>query len=90
MTTDSPGPGTDTGDAQGMEEDRVVARRVDNPTDAAPGDEATYRAADPAPDGDPAATTAAAGPHTGTGGSESERAQHEMTGADESEPTRSE
>jgi hypothetical protein len=35
---------------QGNEEDRVVSRRVDNPTQAGPGDERAYRAADPAPD----------------------------------------
>ena len=35
---------------QDNEEDRVVSRRVDNPTQAGPGDERAYRAADPAPD----------------------------------------
>jgi hypothetical protein len=35
---------------QENEEDRVVSRRVDNPTQAGPGDERAYRAADPAPD----------------------------------------
>ena len=34
------------------EEDRVVSRRVVNPTRAEPGDERAYRAADPAPDGE--------------------------------------
>lgn len=62
------------------EEDRVVSRRVDNPTQAEPGDERAYRAADPGPDGDP--VDAPRGPTGGTG-----------TGSgpdDDSEPTRSE
>ena len=37
----------------GAEEDRVVSRRVDNPTEASPEDERAYRAADPAPDAGP-------------------------------------
>jgi hypothetical protein len=39
---------------QENEEDRVVSRRVDNPTQAGPGDEQAYRAADPAPDAEDA------------------------------------
>ncbi len=63
--------------------DRVVSRRVDNPTAADPGDDRVHAAADPpateAPDTDPG----------GTGG-ESERAARDLDGDDESEPTRSE
>lgn len=63
--------------------DRVVSRRVDNPTSAAPGDDRVHAAADPSsgdtPDTDPG----------GTGG-ESERAARDLDGDDESEPTRSE
>ena len=40
-----------TADQDRDDEDRVVSRRVDHPTKAGPGDEAAYRAADPAPDG---------------------------------------
>jgi hypothetical protein len=58
------------------EEGRVVSRRVDNPTQAEPGDERAYRAADPGPDGD--AVDAPRGP----------TAEHSPD--DESEPTRSE
>jgi hypothetical protein len=39
------------------EEDRVVSRRVDNPTEATPEDEQTYRAADPDPTDDAADDT---------------------------------
>ncbi len=37
----------------GSEEDRVVSRRVDNPTAATADDERAYAAADPAPDPQP-------------------------------------
>jgi hypothetical protein len=62
------------------EEDRVVSRRVENPTKADPGDEQVYRAADPGPGSDP--VDAPRGP---TGG-----ATGETSPDDESEPTRSE
>ncbi|HYH29869.1 MAG TPA: hypothetical protein VD903_05745 [Pseudonocardia sp.] len=62
------------------EEDRVVSRRVENPTRAEPGDERVYRAADPAPGGDP--VDAPRGPTGGAGRGTSPD--------DESEPTRSE
>jgi hypothetical protein len=42
------------------EEDRVVSRRVDNPTEATPEDEQTYRAADPDPTDDAATDDAGA------------------------------
>lgn len=65
------------------ENDRVVSRRVDNPTSAAPGDDRVHAAADPpageAPDTDPG----------GTGGA-AERAAHDLDSDEESEPTRSE
>jgi hypothetical protein len=74
------------------EDDRVVSRRVDNPTAAGPGDEAAYRAADPVPDGsggaDPADDTTA--DDRQAGGGSAERARAEMQNVDESEPTRSE
>jgi hypothetical protein len=63
-----------------MNTDRVVSRRVANPTRAEPGDERAYRAADPGSDGD--AVDAPRGP---TGG-----AQAEPSPDDDSEPTRSE
>lgn len=64
-------------------EDRVVSRRVDNPTSAEPGDAATYAAADPDAH-DP--------PDTGRGGAggESERAERDLGAENGSEPTRSE
>ena len=62
------------------QEDRVVSRRVDNPTAADPGDERAYRAADPEPEGDP--VDAPRGP---TGG-----AADGPSPDDDSEPTRSE
>jgi hypothetical protein len=66
------------------EEDRVVSRRVDNPTAADPGDERAYRAADPG--------AAAKEPDTDDGGtgSTTERAGRDLDADDESEPTRSE
>jgi len=76
------------------DQDRVVSRRVDHPTNADPQDEATYEAADPAPDGDQPTPPepAAAAPHEDAGGAggASERAAAELEDADESEPTRSE
>ena len=62
------------------EEDRVVSRRVDNPTKAEPGDERAYRAAEPGPYDDP--VDAPRGPTGGAGDAPSPD--------DESEPTRSE
>jgi hypothetical protein len=64
------------------EEDRVVSRRVDNPTAAGPEDERAYHAADTGPGGD--------GPASGGHGSTTERAEHDLDASDESEPTRSE
>jgi hypothetical protein len=63
------------------EEDRVVSRRVDNPTQAGPGDERAYRAAQPLPASDP--TDSPRGP---TGGV----ADEDVAPDDSSEPTRSE
>lgn len=63
------------------EEDRVVSRRVDNPTAATEEDERAYRAADPLPDG------GAGDSYRGATGGVSE---HEVSPGDESEPTRSE
>jgi len=70
------------------DEDRVVTRRVDHPTEADPGDDAVYRAANPQPDDDPsrAAPADGGGPRGGT----TERAADELDGTAESEPTRSE
>jgi hypothetical protein len=65
---------------QATEEDRVVSRRVDNPTDATPEDERAYRAADPLPGSDPADSSR--GPTGGVAGQGSPD--------DSSEPTRSE
>ena len=67
------------------DQDRAVSRRVDNPTDAAPDDEAVYRAADPLPD-DGHAT----GEKPETTGSTTEAAAAELAEANESEPRRSE
>ena len=69
------------------EEDRVVSRRVDNPTKAAEEDERSYAAAndrdaDDSPDPDEQAAASA--------GSTTERAATERAADDESEPTRSE
>jgi hypothetical protein len=68
------------------EEDRVVSRRVDNPTAAGPEDERAYHAADTAPDTGPGGD----GPASGGHGSTTERAEHDLDASDESEPTRSE
>jgi hypothetical protein len=65
------------------EEDRVVSRRVDNPTSADEGDERAYRAADPTADPSPDR-------RSGGGGSTAERADRDLDADDESEPTRSE
>jgi hypothetical protein len=63
------------------EEDRVVSRRVDNPTRATEEDERAYRAADPLPDGGEGDTYRGA-----TGGVSAD----DDSPGDESEPTRSE
>jgi hypothetical protein len=68
------------------EEDRVVSRRVENPTAAGPEDERAYRAADPVPDTAPGGDDSASGGQ----GSTTERAEHDLDAADDSEPTRSE
>jgi hypothetical protein len=83
VTTERRGGGDPT---NRTEEDRVVSRRVDNPTAAGPEDELAYRAADPGSDTEPGGDgTASGGP-----GSTTERAEHDLDAADESEPTRSE
>ncbi|MDN5748143.1 MAG: hypothetical protein L0H64_06495 [Pseudonocardia sp.] len=63
--------------------DRVVSRRVDNPTAADPGDEGAYTAADPS-------TDTGADTDRGGDGTASERAARDLDGDDGSEPTRSE
>jgi hypothetical protein len=63
--------------------DRVVSRRVSNPTAATPDDERAYRAADSGIE--PETDT-----RTGGEGGASERAARETAADDESEPTRSE
>ncbi len=65
------------------DEDRVVSRRVDNPTRAEPGDADAYAAADPPAEPEPDRDT-------GGAGGESTRAARDLAGDDESEPTRSE
>ncbi len=74
--------------------DRVVSRRVNHPTNADPQDETTYEAADPAPDGDLPTPPEPAAPAPDEDASDaegaSEKAAAELDGADESEPTRSE
>jgi hypothetical protein len=67
------------------DQDRVVSRRVQNPTDAEPGDDAVYRAADPLPD-DAAPSSGA----TSDGGVSTEDAADELDAENESEPVRSE
>lgn len=67
----------------GEDQDRVVSRRVDNPTTAAPGDADVYRAAAPAAEPD-------ADRDTGGGGGTAERAGRDLDTDDESGPTRSE
>jgi len=67
------------------DQDRAVSRRVDNPADAAPDDEAVYRAADPLPD-DGHATRE----QPETTGSTTEAAAAELAQENESEPQRSE
>jgi hypothetical protein len=68
---------------QGTEEDRVVSRRVDNPTRARPGDQDAYAAADPTAEPEPDRDGG------GSGGA-AERAARDMDGENEDEPTRSE
>jgi hypothetical protein len=71
--------------AERDDEDRVVSRRVDNPTDAGPDDESVYRAADPLPDdGHPTSE------QPETTGSTTEAAAAELAEENESEPQRSE
>jgi hypothetical protein len=41
---------SESSDVSHVEEDRVVGRRVDNPTSATEADERAYEAADPLPD----------------------------------------
>ena len=67
------------------EEDRVVSRRVQNPTEAAEEDHRTYEAAtrrdaDDTPEGT----------HGPAEGGTAERADHDLAADDESEPDRSE
>ena len=67
------------------DDDRVVSRRVSNPTDAGPEDESVYRAADPLPDdGHPTSE------QPETSGSTTEAAAAEIAEEDTSEPRRSE
>jgi hypothetical protein len=68
-------------DANRVEEDRVVGRRVDNPTNATGSDEQAYRAADPLPDS--GAADSYRGPTGGVSG-------HDEEPNAESEPTRTE
>jgi hypothetical protein len=77
--------GPDHGDRD--DQDRVVSRRVQNPTDAEPGDDAVYQAADPLPDDDAAARS---GEATSADGLSTEDAADELEAENESEPVRSE
>jgi hypothetical protein len=71
--------------AEQDDQDRVVSRRVDNPTATGSEDAAVYRAADPLPDdGHPTSE------QPETGGSTTEAAAAELAEEDESEPQRSE
>ena len=74
--------GPDQGDRD--DQDRVVSRRVQNPTDAEPGDEAIYQAADPLPD------DACSGNATSAGSVSTQDAADELDAENESEPVRSE
>lgn len=65
------------------EEDRVVSRRVDNPTSASADDERSYRAADADPDPNPTDPTR-------PGGGTSTSARRDLDADAESEPDRSE
>jgi hypothetical protein len=67
------------------DQDRVVSRRVRNPTSAGADDESVYRAANSPSDDSP--TTSG---QSDTGGSTSEAAAAEIAEEDESEPRRSE
>lgn len=71
------------------DQDRVVSRKVDNPTLAEPGDDAAYRAAQSAPGSEPAANPAGTST-TGTPGTSTATAAAEMDAENESEPDRSE
>jgi hypothetical protein len=67
------------------DQDRVVSRRVRNPTGAGPNDESVYRAANPLPDDSDHSQTEPSG-----GGSTTEAAAAELAEENESEPRRSE
>lgn len=69
------------------DQDRVVSRRVRNPTEAESNDESVYEAADPYPDD---SRDAAADGHADTSGSTTEAAAAELSEENESEPSRSE
>jgi len=68
---------------EGRDEDRVVSRRVDNPTAATEQDRGAYEAADPP-------TTPATDTDRGGAGGTAERAGRDLGTDDESEPERSE
>ena len=76
--------GPDQGDRD--DQDRVVSRRVRNPTDAEPGDDAVYQAANPLPDDD----AAPSGNTSSAAGISTEDAADELDAENESEPVRSE
>ncbi len=65
------------------ENDRVVSRRVDNPTAADPGDDRVHAAAQPSTQDDTVTDP-------GGAGGAAERAARDLDGDDESEPIRSE
>jgi hypothetical protein len=65
------------------ENDRVVSRRVDNPTSADPGDDRVHAAADPSATDEPDT-------ERGGAGGAAERAASDLATDDESEPIRSE
>ncbi len=67
------------------DQDRVVSRRVRNPTSAGADDESVYRAADPPSDDSPTTSGQAE-----TSGSTAEDAAAEIAQENESEPRRSE
>jgi hypothetical protein len=67
------------------DQDRVVSRRVRNPTSAGADDDSVYRAAHPPSDDGPSA-----GGPSETSGSTSEAAAAEIAEEDTSEPRRSE
>jgi hypothetical protein len=75
----------------GDDQDRVVSRRVRNPTSAGPDDENVYRAAEAVPDerGDEERSDEERS-GAGTSGSLTEAAAEELAEENASEPTRSE